>query len=787
MSTHNSEPSNNTLYASIALGVAALAALGAWYMSLPPSPLPLDAPEDQFSAYRAFQHNKQMAQKPHPANSEENERVREYIMDQLEAMDVEHEFYLNVSAHEHSIDFRRAVLARIPGTDSTKSFAMDAHYDSTPYGPGAADDLCPISAMLETARALKCAPPLKNDIVFVFADAEECGGGGGAGAFVEHPWFKDVGVMLGLEARGTSGPALMFETTQENGWVIRELAKASADAYPRATSVMFDFYDRMPFGSDFSRYKRILPTDEHKGAGLNVAFIDDFCYYHTELDNTENLNLASMQHEGQYCLGLARHFGNIEMDDCRAPNATYFNTIGSHMIVYPQSWSVPFVFLVTLLVLAVLMVGVLRKKLTIGGILAGFGLNMAAMVISALLVLPLTGIPFVFGGILWGTLRELGWYQNDLYIWSFTCIAIGVVLLLLGLVRGKIRSENLLAGALVFWLLSTFFMQWQVPGGTYATLWPLAFMSIGLTVLYSLKKADDASPGLVACCTIFALPAIVLLAPAYVMFGYTLTYLAGAVIASLVAFLVFTLAPQINLIPYRTRLFLPPAFFVIGLLVFGIAYLNNGPSPSCPRLDCLSVAHDFDKNEAWYISTDKELDEYTSQFFESMSQTGTVEEFTGSDMECLKAPAPLDMVEHTTFEIREDTLQEGRRKTTLFLDSHKESQEIWLKLTGDNTVHSVKVAGRELKGGKKDWGMFVRNILHEGIEIELETDPGKPLEILVQEQCETLCDLPPHTKPRPAHIVSDTNRTVDRRRPFRSNHTFSRCTYDFGSGPDEAI
>ena len=108
-------------------------------------------------------------------------------------------------------------------------------------------------------------------------------------------------------------------------------------------------------------------------------------------------------------------------------------------------------------------------------------------------------------------------------------------------------------------------------------------------------------------------------------------------------------------------------------------------------------------------------------------------------------------------------------------------------MIADNSVHSVRVAGRELKGGEKDWGMFIRNILHEGIEIELETDPGKPLKILVQESCETLCDLPPHTKPRPAHIVSDTNRTVDRRRPFRSNHTFSRCTYDFGTGPDEAI
>jgi len=65
------------------------------------------------------------------------------------------------------------VLARIPGTANTKAFAMEAHYDSVPYGPGADDDCGGAGVTLELARILKQGPPLKNDIIMCFSDSEE--------------------------------------------------------------------------------------------------------------------------------------------------------------------------------------------------------------------------------------------------------------------------------------------------------------------------------------------------------------------------------------------------------------------------------------------------------------------------------------------------------------------------------------------------------------------------------------------------------------------------------------
>jgi hypothetical protein len=44
-----------------------------------------------------------------------------------------------------------------------------------PTGPGASDDGSGVAALLETARALAIGTPLRNDVIFLFTDAEEVG------------------------------------------------------------------------------------------------------------------------------------------------------------------------------------------------------------------------------------------------------------------------------------------------------------------------------------------------------------------------------------------------------------------------------------------------------------------------------------------------------------------------------------------------------------------------------------------------------------------------------------
>ena len=96
-------------------------------------------------------------------------------------------------------------------------------------------------------------PPPTNDIVFLFTDAEEaclCG----AEAFVsQDPLAADGGVALNFESRGTTGPAIMFETSPGNAAVVD--VYGAAVPYPVATSFAVEVYRILPNDTDFSPFR----------------------------------------------------------------------------------------------------------------------------------------------------------------------------------------------------------------------------------------------------------------------------------------------------------------------------------------------------------------------------------------------------------------------------------------------------------------------------------------------------------------------------------------------------
>ena len=64
-------------------------------------------------------------------------------------------------------------FAVLPGETSTGRIVMFAHYDSVQVSYGGNDDGAGVSTLLETARVLAAGPRPRNDIVFLFTDAEE--------------------------------------------------------------------------------------------------------------------------------------------------------------------------------------------------------------------------------------------------------------------------------------------------------------------------------------------------------------------------------------------------------------------------------------------------------------------------------------------------------------------------------------------------------------------------------------------------------------------------------------
>ncbi len=204
----------------------------------PPRALPADAPPGVFSSARAMKHVEALAQEPHPLGSPAEVPVRAYVMAELKALGLRPMTQLPADHREQEGSPARApsrqdvvnIVARWRGTGPVgkKALLLSAHYDSVARGPGAGDDASGVAAILEALRALKAGPPPERDVIVLINDGEEVGLYGAEVFAREHPWARDVGAVINLDARGNSGTSFMFETSDGNGWLIEQMARAAA-------------------------------------------------------------------------------------------------------------------------------------------------------------------------------------------------------------------------------------------------------------------------------------------------------------------------------------------------------------------------------------------------------------------------------------------------------------------------------------------------------------------------------------------------------------------------------
>ena len=439
----------------------------------PPRPLPAGGPPDQFSAERALVHVRIIARAPHPIGSVENAAVRGYLSDQLKMLG----FPIATQSFTCQRSAARGInlMARIPGTRVTsqrsRAVALVCHYDSVPTGPGAGDDGAAVAALLETARALKAGSALRNDVILLFTDGEEAPGElPGAEAFVKScSWMQEVGCVFNFDARGVSGPELMYETSAGNGRLIREFARAVAR--PVADSLMSAVYRKMPNDTDFTVFRQAgVP-------GLNFAFIGGSQHYHQSTDDLPHLSTSSVQHAGSLALSLARHFGNLDLNALRGPDAIYFDLFGRWLIRYPDGWAIPLALLGAALFLGMVWLAVKRGATTWWRLFAaGLVWGMTLTTVGALFVY---GPEFVCR---WahGVPRWLARLDR----WPYWLLALGLTTAVstapqAGLGRWLSPTTQTL-GALWWWLLLALAAAFWMPGGSFLGLWPLLCGMVGL-------------------------------------------------------------------------------------------------------------------------------------------------------------------------------------------------------------------------------------------------------------------------------------------------------------------
>ena len=346
-------------------------------MARPPRVVPASGPPEAFSAERAMGTLERLLNAaaagavtsgtaadglhpPHPAGSPANAALRDLLLVELDALGLETEVQRRMVCNPEGVCAEvENVLGRLAGPvpAGTPGVLLVAHYDSVAAGPGAGDDLSGVACILEVLRAFLTDPglaafarPDAPPLMVLFSDAEELGLLG-ARAFAEHhPWMQDVAVVVNLEARGTSGGSLLFETGPDNAWLLELYARAAPR--PSATSYSVELYRAMPNDTDFT------PFREAGVAGVNFAFIEDVHDYHTRNDSLERLDPRSLQHHGENVLPLVRALAQADLTATPEGDLVYSDLFSRTVLSWPARWCLP----ILLVLLGLLVVGVVRAR-----------------------------------------------------------------------------------------------------------------------------------------------------------------------------------------------------------------------------------------------------------------------------------------------------------------------------------------------------------------------------------------------------------------------------------------
>ena len=306
----------------------AVVAAGLLAYGLFTQPTPKSADAEDFSAARVVEDIAVISKDHHSvAHPQERAQVREYLIDRLEGLGADTVMTFRYDSlvgpenrHvEYTFDAHDilAEFAPLEGTGNSPYLMMVAHYDSrysqpmpkdTVWSYGAADDGYGLGVTLEVvSQLLKDRKEWKQGVKILFTDAEEVGMMGMKAILQNDKHvFDNVGLMINLEARGTYGPVLLFETCPGNEKVMDLYADAAK--YPYTYSLTTTVYKFMPMYTDFTAVKDEIP-------GLNFSNIADVNHYHTDLDNFSNISEKTIQHYGAQVLPVAKAYVTGDFQD----------------------------------------------------------------------------------------------------------------------------------------------------------------------------------------------------------------------------------------------------------------------------------------------------------------------------------------------------------------------------------------------------------------------------------------------------------------------------------------
>jgi hypothetical protein len=734
----------------VALVLGAFAAISLLALE-PPEPLPVSAQASEFSAERAFSHVEQVAERPHPVGSTANAEVRDYLVGQLEDLGLRPTVQEATSARtkEGTASIARVhnIHARIPGSSPTGHVVLVAHYDSVPRGPGAADDGAGVAAILEIARAITSSSPPRNDIDIVFTDAEEPWLLG-AQAFVrEGRLDPQRSVVLNLEAGGTSGPALMFESSPDNATLIPALASAQR---PIAGSGWEACYQLLPNDTDFTVFR------DAGFAGMNFSLVEGSARYHTPEDSPANLDPASLQHIGATVLATAHHFAGQDLGVPRGGSLTYFTVLGE-LVHYPQQLAVPLAVLAAVVFVATLLYA--RRR-------GARGVGWAAVSFLGLLV-----VTTALGIGVWQVLRLLhpGYgsfhtgdtYRPEWYAAGLLALTAALTVAWYLLMRRRHAPEELALATWAWFVVLAILTAAFVPGAAYLFSWTPLVGSLLLAA--AIRWGGQEPTWRYLALSAAALPAVVLLVPLVdLLFSLGLVFASGPLFITVLVLV--TALPVLDLLALRHAWLVPVAAAMVGLVLITAGLRIDTFDDEHPRQTRLVYALDANRERAWWLSADPQPAPWTDRYVDT-ERIEDDDRFPDSPSLSLSSryysgPASVARIEPPDVTVRRSDRDGDTRVLRLRVTPGEGSRIALYADTRSHTVTAATVDGisvEEAPGQRQDtdpskWGFVFHTVPPEGIDVTLEVRGEGPLPLRVIGYRDGLPQVPELT-PRPDDLT----------------------------------
>jgi hypothetical protein len=659
-----------------------------FYSLMPRSISALETLKTDFSTERALIPLKEITKAPHYVGTEENKRVREFLIQSLKDLGLNPETQQGYILNEKygRMDQPVNIVAKLKGTESGKALLVFSHYDSAGIPSfGASDAGSGVVAILESLRAFNASGKQpKNDIIILFTDAEEVGLVGAKLFVREHRWAKDVGLSLNFESRGSGGPSSMIvETNQGNKNLIKGFMEANPE-YPVTSSLLYSVYKMLPNDTDST-----ILREEGDIDGLFFAFIDDHFDYHTAGDNFERMDRNSLEHQGSYLMPLLTYFADADLGLVKSSeDYVYTNLPVINMIAYPFGWVMPMQIFAILFFIALLVLGFKTKKLNLKSVLKGF--------VPFLLSLVATFIVGFFG---WSILLKIyphyleilhGFtYNGHAYIGFFVSLSLALCWFLYSKFQKEETTANIFVAPLFLWLIINILLAVYLKGAAYFIL-PFYCALVSFWIL--IKK--ETSSALVH--LLLATPAILIFSPLIQTFPVGLG-LETIVLSTVFTVLVFGLLLSfLSTFAHKKRASI--VFMFTALCLFIFAHATSDFTEDRKKPNSLLYVQDLDAKKAYWFTYDTILDDWTKTYIgsdpkEASTLFNSAARSKYNSGYTFAAEAPHYDIPHYQATTTQDTLIRDQRKVSLKFLAEKKAAVLLLYVDQEITFSSLSYNG----------------------------------------------------------------------------------------------